>query len=545
MIVIFLTLCAAVFGSWSLFYTTSGAATIILVVVYLLIYFIWWIAYLNAMCRSPGYLPWFWFIEKRRKYTYEEQMAGIITTEEQKTFASNLDRPERAVFSAKARRIVLRADHICKWIGNWVGLKNYRYFFTQLVWFILEFICFFIIFILEIVDMAKNGWKTTVPRIAMLILIIPVILFFIFFMIVFVRHIGYLTTNKTTVQALKAERSGDYTNPYDLGCRQNCIQTIGDEKYCFAWFCPCPIPRNSDGFYWKRNDSAFVENQGEIVPPSNANAVDYEKNDDNNILLAPKDSEEAEYLSYSGEEESESSSLALMFSTQETGITTTEDTPRKAPPPPPPKPMAPVPPPISGEFFTNTTDYVPEPQSPKDVTRSSFIDTLTDKTVDGDEDEDFDDYTKGKKLPPLPVDIPQELSIRETDPESPHPADPKSRRYYESLRKPHFKHEPDFEKPLKHVHVKKVRIAVKDENGNPTGQHKIKKIKTFSDKEAKNEKSRTKGNIISTPGFSSPPSLPGSSLSSKEKKDFMFGFSMSSRDFGDDTFGDEYYIKNK
>lgn len=559
MVVIILTLLAAIFGTWSLYYTTSGAVRIVCMVIYLLTYFIWWIAYLNAMCRSPGYLPWFWFVEKRRKYTWEEHMAGIITTPEQTQFASALAKPERAILSGKARRIVLRADHICKWIGNWVGLKNYRYFFTQLIWFILIFICFFIIFILEIVDMAKHGWRTLVPRIALFILIIPVILFFIFFMIVFIRHIRYLITNNTTVHELKAQRSGDFSNPYDLGCKQNCIQTIGDEKYCCIWFCPCPIPRTSDGFYWKRNDNAFLENRDEFDQHDNANAIDYENppnnivtpkpaplppvkpvSPDDNILLGPKDSEETEYLTYE-EEDEESSSDFLMMSTVESTTYSKQ----------PPKPVIPVPqpPPLSGEFAISLDQNV-EPITPTQTEpKSSFMDTLQDKTVDGDNDENFDAITKGKKPPPLPVDFPQELSIRETDPNSPHPADKRSRRYYENLRKPHFKHEPDYPKRLKHVHVKKVRVAVLDEKGNPTGRHKIKKIKTFSDiektQESKKSTKTPRSTITSEPGYSAPPTVPGSHTTTKEKNDFMFGFSMSSRDFGDDTFGDEYYLQKK
>lgn len=279
-IIVFLLLLGYIFSLWSPWYTMKrfgNYAPILLDVIGILIFIIWSLSYFMSMFRSPGYLPWFWAVEKRESYTYEEHMAGIITNQDQFNFATENIRPERATLSKQARRIVLRADHICPWISNWVGLKNYRYFFMQLLWFLVSFIFFFIVVGFEIYDLAKNGWSTNVPRIGLIIIFIPVMLFFIFFMVVFVRHCRYLITNNTTINELKCEREDVYTNPYDIGCCENISQTIAPKEFCLCWFFPVPLPRESNGFDWPRNDVSTME---KLPESKNIDAPTSDKKDD-------------------------------------------------------------------------------------------------------------------------------------------------------------------------------------------------------------------------------------------------------------------------
>lgn len=207
------------------------------------------------MCRSPGYLPWYWSVEQGTQYTWEEHMDGVITTESQYNFANDHEKPERGSLTKQGRRLILRADHICPWIANWVGLKNYRYFFTKLLWTIILFLEWFAIFGYLIYNLVKNGFKVRVSTIGMLACALPIVLFFIFFMIVFCRHIKYLCRNTTTLQELRAEKNQDFTNPYDLGCCTNCSETLGPKACCLCWFIPIPIRRLNAGIYWRRNDA--------------------------------------------------------------------------------------------------------------------------------------------------------------------------------------------------------------------------------------------------------------------------------------------------
>lgn len=216
-------------------------------------FFIWGTSYFCACCRSPGYLPFYWAVEKKEVFTYEQQMDGVCTNDEQKQFASYNGRPERGSFSQQARRLVLKADHICKWIANWVGLKNYRYFYQTVVWFFIYFLDWFVVFILVFVRIGQDGWKTKVGNIAILILVIPMLGFFVFIFIILRRHTRYTIHNTTTLQQFRLKKKSDKHNYYDLGCWRNCVEVFGPAKCCICWFFPIPIKREWGGFQWKTN----------------------------------------------------------------------------------------------------------------------------------------------------------------------------------------------------------------------------------------------------------------------------------------------------
>ena len=275
-IVLAVVIISFVFGMWAIIDIFSGLSRILFLVFLSLFFIFWIISFFCAMCRSPGYLPWYWAVQKGTQYTYEEQMDGVITTDAQYNFAYNFSKPERGTLTRKGRRIILRADHICPWISNWVGLKNYRYFFTKLMWTVVMFIIWFVLLGFVIANIVKEGWKTNVTNIAMLICAVPVILFFIFFMIVFIRHIRYLCTNMTTLQELKMEREHDEENPYDLGCWNNCSETMGPKACCFLWFIPIPLPRMNAGIFWHRNDEEISD---DVAAEVKRRAVVYARDD--------------------------------------------------------------------------------------------------------------------------------------------------------------------------------------------------------------------------------------------------------------------------
>lgn len=177
-------------------------------------------------------------------------MSGVITNEEQYTFAFSGTRPERATLSRQARRLVLKADHICKWLSNWVGLKNYRYFYQKLVWSLVYMFSFMGLVLWCIYRMVKISSNPDFYIILMFVGFIPAFGFTGFLVILFVRHTGYLIHNNTTLQEYKSAQNKDWKNPYDLGCWDNCAQTMGPKYLCPLWFLPVPIPRETDGFNW-------------------------------------------------------------------------------------------------------------------------------------------------------------------------------------------------------------------------------------------------------------------------------------------------------
>lgn len=264
-IIMVLYLLSFIAGVWSTFDTLSKTNRIITIVFFSLSYGLFLTSYFMAMCMSPGYLPFYWAIEKRHKYTYEEQMDGIITTDEQFDFAYRNSRPQRGALSTQGRRIVLRADHVCKWIANWVGYKNHRYFLLQLFWTLPVFLIFIILAILEAIKM-KEHWKPTPPQIMMMVLILPDVGFMGFYFTILARHVRYLFTNDTTLGEFKRISDNTSENIYDIGCLKNVETVMGPIAFCPLYLCPFPLPRTGDGFKFETNNNIDYEVEEEFPP---------------------------------------------------------------------------------------------------------------------------------------------------------------------------------------------------------------------------------------------------------------------------------------
>lgn len=287
------------FGTYTIYDHFEFLPSIISYSIFSFTFLMWNIAYFCAMCRSPGYLPWFWAVEKGTQYTWEEHMDGVITTQEQYNFADANAKPERGSLTKQGRRLILRADHICPWIANWVGLKNYRYFFTKLLWTVLLFMEWYAIFGYLIYKLVKFGWKLRVSTLGMIICALPVFLFFIFFMVVFCRHCGYLCRNTTTLQELRAARDEDSMNPYDLGCCTNCSETLGPKYLCCCWFIPIPLPRLNAGIYWRRSDKTSTSKDIDYaaeVPRGHAIFASEDQKSNNHFIMDDEEAAEEEYM---------------------------------------------------------------------------------------------------------------------------------------------------------------------------------------------------------------------------------------------------------
>ena len=102
----------------------------IILPIFILIFFVLFVwSYFAAVCMDPGYLPFNWAQTKKFKYSWEEQISGLAICEEQFNYAlTKENRPPKSSFSHSAGRYVIRADHICGWIANWVGKRNHKQF---------------------------------------------------------------------------------------------------------------------------------------------------------------------------------------------------------------------------------------------------------------------------------------------------------------------------------------------------------------------------------------------------------------------------------
>lgn len=93
--------------------------------------FLW--SYMAAMCMDPGYLPYNWAVSQRTKYTWQEQLSGLAIRSDQMEYAET-HKPPFASFSHQAGRFVIRGDHICGWVSNWIGKRNHKQFTLMTFW---------------------------------------------------------------------------------------------------------------------------------------------------------------------------------------------------------------------------------------------------------------------------------------------------------------------------------------------------------------------------------------------------------------------------
>lgn len=85
-------------------------------------------SFLASEFQDPGYLPFDYFANPRRKYTLNEIKSGTAITEEQIKYARSKKRLGRMIFSKNMGVYILRADHYCPYIGSFVGAYNQHAF---------------------------------------------------------------------------------------------------------------------------------------------------------------------------------------------------------------------------------------------------------------------------------------------------------------------------------------------------------------------------------------------------------------------------------
>jgi hypothetical protein len=61
-------------------------------------------------------------------------MDGTAILPSQIAYVNSVRRPPGCSFSKSYGRYVIRADHICGWIGNWVGKRNHKHFLLMMFW---------------------------------------------------------------------------------------------------------------------------------------------------------------------------------------------------------------------------------------------------------------------------------------------------------------------------------------------------------------------------------------------------------------------------
>ncbi|OHT02237.1 DHHC zinc finger domain containing protein [Tritrichomonas foetus] len=195
-----------------------------------LLLFLW--SYFGAMCMDPGFLPYNWSMTRRFFYSWEEQLDFLAIDQEQVNFATSNDLPPNSSFSRSAGRFVVRADHICGWISNWVGKRNHKQFMLMLLYgsifssslFVWRFA-------------AKRSQSLKERSIAIYGCDITACVFECIFAFLlfgdFVIFLDELIKNRTQLDRMKKK------NKKKLGCEEAMRQICGNGSI-FCWICPTP-----------------------------------------------------------------------------------------------------------------------------------------------------------------------------------------------------------------------------------------------------------------------------------------------------------------
>lgn len=176
------------------------------------------------------YLPFFYPAQTDRKeFTQDEYRLGYAYAKEQADWAKKQKKPNRAAFSEKTGYYVMRADHYCSWVQNWIGFRNHRYFII----FIIFSAIYMDVLFFNCIHMIKYHRKThSFPCFAF---ITGNSGFFGFlFTAQSIIQCNNVANNITILEVIKHQ-----TNFYNRGCINNFSEVCGSKKLILLWPFPC------------------------------------------------------------------------------------------------------------------------------------------------------------------------------------------------------------------------------------------------------------------------------------------------------------------
>ena len=189
--------------------------------------FLW--SYFGAMCMDPGYLPFNWVYSQKCKYTAEELLSGTAITKEQKQFGK-AHKLRFAPFSSSAGKYVIRGDHICGWVTNWIGKRNHKQFILMNLYGSIYSISLFVW------RFFMKNFPRNHQELAIILTLFSAgleMMFTFTLFITFLENIYSLASNETQISRYKGE-----TAP-SISCCESMEQVCGKGN-CIDWMIPKP-----------------------------------------------------------------------------------------------------------------------------------------------------------------------------------------------------------------------------------------------------------------------------------------------------------------
>lgn len=176
------------------------------------------------------YLPFFYPAQTDRKeFTREEYRLGYAYAKEQSDWAKKQKKPNRSSFSDKAGYFIIRPDHYCAWVQNWIGYKNHRFFII----FTIYGAIYFDILFLNCLHMIYYHRKVHTFLCFSFITLNSGFFSFLFTTQAFIQ-LNNTSYNITILEIIKRQK-----NFYNRGCLNNYSEICGSKKLMFLWPWPC------------------------------------------------------------------------------------------------------------------------------------------------------------------------------------------------------------------------------------------------------------------------------------------------------------------
>ncbi|KAH0788000.1 DHHC zinc finger domain containing protein [Histomonas meleagridis] len=205
---------------------------------------------------NPGIIPWNWSETRRTRYSSNEIKSGIATTPEQKQWGKDHELPPRAFFSYSYGFAVLRAEHICFFADQWVGIHNLKYFLLATmygsIYLIYVFITSYIAYHEDPTFSFKKLWLY-------LLAFCTTGLFASYHIQQLVLGVKRIVENYTYVES----RFG-FPNVYNRGVIKNFEEIFGPVFLLPLWFLPIPLKGTKNGYDYPQPPAEILENNDDV-----------------------------------------------------------------------------------------------------------------------------------------------------------------------------------------------------------------------------------------------------------------------------------------